>query len=232
MGGRLEHMLDTYNYANFWKRATAISVDSIIIMFINSALYLLVTKPAELDPLDVLIEVNISLWTYIPQAIYYGWFLSSYAQATPGKKMFSIYVVNHDGSKLSFIKGALRGTVGYVVSNILTMGIGFLMALGRANRTALHDMIFSTFVLEGEPHDSFEKSLMNESKYKDIILKAQVEVLAKPKVKVDYEKLISDIENKMKDKAVEQSKEKEAEVKIIEVKPVLKKAQAKPDDSW
>lgn len=77
-------MSETNHYAGFWKRASAISIDGLIIMCINAAFLLLVTKPSELNPMIMFLELNTSMWTYVSQAIYYGLFLSSSAQSTPG----------------------------------------------------------------------------------------------------------------------------------------------------
>jgi uncharacterized RDD family membrane protein YckC len=228
-------MSETNNYAGFWKRATAISLDSMIIMCINAALLLLVTKPSELDPLMVFLELNTSIWTYVPQAIYYGFFLSSSAQSTPGKRMFSIYVVNQDGSRLSFLRGAARSTIGYFISTVLTMSMGFLFAAFRPDKAALHDMIFKTYVLEGEPQDKFSNALKSNSKYKEIYEKPITKVKTTTD-KINLEMLIAEEETKLK---AAQTKEKltvnestpPSEAPASEQKPAAK-PKAKPDASW
>lgn len=78
--------------------------------------------------------------------LYAGYFYSS-KRATPGKMMFGLEVVQESGEALDFLKAGLRDSLGKYISGII-IGIGYLLALFRSDRCALHDLIFKTKVVE------------------------------------------------------------------------------------
>ena len=78
--------------------------------------------------------------------IYYraiGW--SSRWSTTVGMRVFNLYVVKSDGSKIGFWLALARG-ICYFVSG-LPLAIGFLMIAFRKDKRGLHDLICDTAVV-------------------------------------------------------------------------------------
>lgn len=66
--------------------------------------------------------------------------------ATVGKWATGLRIVRRGGEPLGFGHATLRHTIGYLVS-LLTLGIGFLLAIFDAEGRALHDRIAGTVVV-------------------------------------------------------------------------------------
>ena len=73
-------------------------------------------------------------------------FLAGLRGQTLGKWATGLRVVRMDGMPLSFAASLLRHVVGYTLS-ILTLGLGFLLAVFNSNGRALHDIISGTVVV-------------------------------------------------------------------------------------
>lgn len=72
---------------------------------------------------------------------------SSPYQATLGKRLLGIYVVDIQGNRITLGRALLRALV-KTVSQAVIFGIfGFIMALFTARKQALHDLIANTLVL-------------------------------------------------------------------------------------
>jgi uncharacterized RDD family membrane protein YckC len=65
---------------------------------------------------------------------------------TLGKWATGLRVVRMDGMPLTFLSSLLRHVVGYTIS-LLTLGLGFLLAVFNAHGRALHDIIAGTVVV-------------------------------------------------------------------------------------
>jgi uncharacterized RDD family membrane protein YckC len=85
------------------------------------------------------IAVNLLL-----QFLYFGYFWSSGGQ-TLGMKMMNVRVQREDGTAVSFLRGGLRGTLGYYISSFLFF-MGFWWALFDSNNETWHDKLFDTRV--------------------------------------------------------------------------------------
>ncbi|PCJ60545.1 MAG: hypothetical protein COA79_08205 [Planctomycetota bacterium] len=84
----------------------------------------------------------------ITPIIYCTYFVGKY-QATPGKMVCGIKIVNADGSRLSYLKSFGR----YFAEAIsgFTFGVGYLLAvIDKKERKSLHDIICSTRVIKKE----------------------------------------------------------------------------------
>jgi uncharacterized RDD family membrane protein YckC len=144
-------------YAGFWLRAVAFICDLLILIV------------AAFPFLWKLIEQNVgsqpSMHEYLAfyssgtrQAIafqlllqlicwlYFAAFESSRWQATPGKRLFRIYVTDLNGKRVSFARATGR-YVGLALEH-LTLFIGFAMAGFTARKQALHDIIAACLVLK------------------------------------------------------------------------------------
>ncbi len=79
--------------------------------------------------------------------LYFTLMEASEKQATIGKSVMKIKVVNYNGERLSTSESFVRNFLGRIVS-MLTCGIGLFMALFTENNQGLHDMIGKTYVVE------------------------------------------------------------------------------------
>ena len=85
---------------------------------------------------------------FLLQFLYFGWYWSQDGQSI-GMKMVNVRVVRRDSeAKVSFLRGALRGTLGYYISGLI-FGLGFIWALFDANKETWHDKLFDTWVVKG-----------------------------------------------------------------------------------
>ena len=81
--------------------------------------------------------------------VYIGYFAgmeSSFRQATYGKMMLGVKVVDEDGFRISFWRAVGRYFAKYL--SIFTLFIGFLMAAFTEKKQALHDMVAKTLVIK------------------------------------------------------------------------------------
>jgi len=80
---------------------------------------------------------------------YSAFFKISKQRCTPGKSIFKIIVVNHDGSGLNMGKALLRSSLIFISFLILPIAItSFLIALYSKERISLHDRICDTRVVK------------------------------------------------------------------------------------
>ena len=85
---------------------------------------------------------------FLLQFLYFGWYWSSDGQSV-GMKVTNVRVVRRGSEeKVSFIRGGLRGTLGYYISGFL-FSLGYLWALFDGNKEAWHDKLFDTWVEHG-----------------------------------------------------------------------------------
>ncbi len=131
--------------AGFWIRLLAYLVDGIIVSCIEF-------------PIDRMIGVDFNkmefnaptiaslLVSFTVIFLYYGWFYKNKG-ATPGKILMGLRVVNkNNGKNLGFVRAFFRETLGKFCSGVIIF-IGFIMVAFRADKMALHDLIFDTQVL-------------------------------------------------------------------------------------
>ena len=127
----------TPELASFWIRWGAAIVDGIIIS-VGSGLIMRFIKPADAVLLPLFFPMVV-------QFMYAGYFYSKNS-ATPGKMMLELEVVKESGERLTFAEGGFRDSVGKTISGVILF-IGYLMALFRTDRHALHDLMFKTKVI-------------------------------------------------------------------------------------
>jgi uncharacterized RDD family membrane protein YckC len=138
-----------YIYAGFWVRVAALLVDGLIIGLLNSVILFsaLGATYYVADYQTFQSEHAILLVTILfVKLAYFTFFTSSVWQATPGKKIVGIKVMNTDGTRISFLKSLGRCTIGYMLSSIIFF-VGYIMVAFTPKRTALHDKVFSTYVV-------------------------------------------------------------------------------------
>lgn len=147
-------------YAGFWKRTFAFMIDGILLSFvvwiIGSLLspftYVFMTASlGELPEQDILTAGavgSIMLYNmagFVVNWLYFCIFESSSWQATIGKKLLNIKVVDEKMGRITFLRATGR-YFGKSLS-ILTLGIGYMMAGWTNKKQALHDKIAKTYVI-------------------------------------------------------------------------------------
>ena len=78
--------------------------------------------------------------------LYYAWFESSQHQATPGKLSLGLFVTDLEGRRITFARASGR-FFAKIITGLIPLFIGYIMAGFTAKKQALHDMIASCLVL-------------------------------------------------------------------------------------
>ena len=100
-----------------------------------------------LGAISALLAVIWVVLLLLLQFLYFGYFWSNNGQSL-GMRWLHIRVVRQDKKEeLSFMRAALRGSVGYWIS-ALVFYIGYLWALWDQESEAWHDKIFDTWVVQ------------------------------------------------------------------------------------
>lgn len=125
-------------YAGFWIRFVAVIVDGIIVS-IASAIVIAIMK-------SIVGEFyGANFFGYVITWAYYIFMTDRY-QATLGKKLLGLKVVNEDFTKAPLGNIVLRETVGKIISSIILL-IGYIMVAFNKKKRALHDIVSGTVVI-------------------------------------------------------------------------------------
>lgn len=152
-------------YAGFWLRLVAHLVDGIIVGF--AMLFLIVPlfflmggvalfssfprevgehpNPAQVGALVSLVFVLAGV-AEIGQWLYFAYLESGEKQGTWGKQMLGLYVTDLAGNRVTFARASGR-FFAKIISGLIPLGIGYIMAGFTERKQALHDMIASCLVL-------------------------------------------------------------------------------------
>ena len=133
------------HYGSFWRRFAALTIDTIILYLFIIILSLIGTR---LMPID-------DRFTWVAVIPYYGMALMINAAyftyfhgisgQTPGKRLFSLRVVQAGGAHMTLGIAFLRW-VGYIISKI-PLFLGFIWAAFDGNKQGWHDKIAGTCVI-------------------------------------------------------------------------------------
>jgi uncharacterized RDD family membrane protein YckC len=152
-------------YAGFWLRFAAYLIDRIVlgiatvVLFVpffflfGGAAFLERFPHGELQQLDwtqlapllTMIGLLVGLATLL-QWLYFAYLESGENQATWGKQMMSIYVTDLEGKRLSFGHASGR-FFSKIITGMVPLFLGYIMAGFTERRQALHDLIAGTLVL-------------------------------------------------------------------------------------
>jgi uncharacterized RDD family membrane protein YckC len=152
-------------YAGFWLRFVAYLIDNLLmgvglgLIFIPLAIAtgalasfeaMATSHGGEPNPGAVMGIVSLIL-TFAAVSLLLSWLYHAYFescdwQATPGKRVLSIYVTDVNGQRISFLHATGR-FFAKIVSGLIPLGIGYIMAGFTQRKQALHDMIASTLVV-------------------------------------------------------------------------------------
>ena len=152
-------------YAGFWLRFVAYLIDNLLMsvglgfIFIPLAIMtgaiasieaMATSRGGQPDPAAIMGFISLILTfaaiSVLLSWLYHAYFESSDWQATPGKRVMSIYVTDMNGQRLSFLHATGR-FFAKIVSGLIPLGIGYIMAGFTERKQALHDMIASTLVV-------------------------------------------------------------------------------------
>ncbi|AZH29288.1 RDD family protein [Paenibacillus sp. M-152] len=138
-------------YGGFWVRTAAFMIDLIILF----AIVLLVGGTFSIIPvlldieetgfiLEFFIWMPLILWLVLPW-LYCGFLESSKVQATPGKLVFSLVVVNSKGNRLGFLHASGRYWI--KVISFMLVHIIYIVVAFTAKKQGVHDLCASTLVV-------------------------------------------------------------------------------------
>jgi uncharacterized RDD family membrane protein YckC len=152
-------------YAGFWLRLVAHLIDGFIIgfasilvivplFFLMGGVGLLTSLSHEGDHPD-----PAQVWTFISLIVlpmmavsllatwlYYAYLESGEKQGTWGKQVLSLYVTDLSGNRISFGRASGR-FFSKIITGLIPLGLGYIMAGFTERKQALHDMIASCLVL-------------------------------------------------------------------------------------
>ncbi|AJE53976.1 hypothetical protein NS115_02325 [Paenibacillus jamilae] len=138
-------------YGGFWVRTAAFMIDLIILF----AIVLLVGGTFSIIPvlldieetgfiLEFFIWMPLILWLVLPW-LYCGFLESSKVQATPGKLVFSLVVVNSKGNRLGFLHASGRYWI--KVISFMLVHIIYIVVAFTAKKQGVHDLCAKTLVV-------------------------------------------------------------------------------------
>ncbi len=155
-----------FQFGDFWARFVAYVIDGLIMgvavfaLFVPLAaitgaaahLRLLEDAPrhGEINPAIIGAIISV-IFTFLGAALLITWLYHAYLessswQATIGKRVMSLYVTDLNGQPISFLNATGRHFA-KIVSGLIPLFLGYIMAAFTERRQALHDMIAGTLVL-------------------------------------------------------------------------------------
>lgn len=147
--------------AGFGDRFLAFVIDAVIVFILTfiigsviMGIYISMTGITDID--------NISNIPFIVfNFLYYALFECTKFQATPGKMVMKLRLVNKDGERITFPKALLR-YIAKMLSSII-LGLGFLSIFTDLKKRALHDRLSEVYVVKGKrpykPDSEYDKIL-------------------------------------------------------------------------
>jgi uncharacterized RDD family membrane protein YckC len=150
-------------YAGFWLRFVAYLIDSVILSigcFVVVIILVLVTglgstfrnlssnpPPEDVFTAGILLAVFALIAVVLAGSwIYYAWMESSPSQGTVGKMALGLIVTDMQCRPVSFARASGRFWA-KLITGLIPLAIGYIMAGFTAKKQALHDMIASCLVL-------------------------------------------------------------------------------------
>ncbi|MBZ5661817.1 MAG: RDD family protein [Acidobacteriia bacterium] len=140
-------------YAGFWLRACAFAIDTFILSFFFATLasayptQLMTFPDQNTQSLLAIPHVTFTgfILLFVIMWAYYVFFETSSWQATPGKRLFRLYVTDLAGGKITLQRSSMR-YFGRKISEV-TFLVGYLIAAFTEKKQALHDIMAGCLVL-------------------------------------------------------------------------------------
>ncbi len=130
-------------YAGLGLRMIAILIDLIVLssimLIIDSFMYSFISISLYSNIIRILIAMIV--WV-----VYNGIFESSVLQATLGKKMLNLKVIDLYGNKISFIRATFRCIC--TIISILPIGLGIWYITTDVKKRSWHDLIAGSYVIK------------------------------------------------------------------------------------
>ena len=145
---------DEMHYAGFWLRAMAIGIDILIISSVELVVLLIwgfaMSRSLAIAGPDIGYVISKQMMTlaFVPTLFCWLYFAiqeSSIRQATLGKRIAGIIVVDMNGQRIGFGKASVRFFARFFSSLIFMLG--YFMAAFTKKKQALHDIIAHTLVI-------------------------------------------------------------------------------------
>jgi uncharacterized RDD family membrane protein YckC len=152
-----------YPYAGFWLRFVAYLIDNIILWIVAAPILILLAVMMGVGaalghagdhPEDFFAATGMVAFIFLFIIIFFGgsWLYfalmeSSTWQATLGKKAIGLIVTDMQGRRLSFAHATGR-FFSKIVTGLVPLAIGYIMAGFTEKKQALHDFIAATLVLK------------------------------------------------------------------------------------
>jgi uncharacterized RDD family membrane protein YckC len=150
-------------YAGFWLRFLAYLIDSVVAGIVFGIFALLVVAIVGVGYFRTLFEAMNGEDPTFPMAavalillasavsvvatwLYYAWMESSEYQGTLGKMALGLIVTDLPGRRITFARASGR-FFAKMITGLIPLGIGYIMAGFTEKKQALHDMIASCLVL-------------------------------------------------------------------------------------
>ncbi|MEE8574517.1 MAG: RDD family protein [Thermodesulfobacteriota bacterium] len=137
-----EATLSNVEYAGFWKRAAAVSIDTLVLFVVGTVVGVVLIK---ITGSEEGLELVSNVIGIIIGWLYFSFMESSPRQATIGKGVMKLIVTDIKGERLSIYRASGRH-FGKLVSSI-TLGVGFILAGYTQKKQALHDLMFDCLVI-------------------------------------------------------------------------------------
>lgn len=151
--------LEELSYAGFLQRFAAYVIDNLIIIAILVGILFLFSfamafsheiNGQEFDPEDPTVDFMMNILLLVG-SVFVGWLYfavqeSSQAQASLGKRMFGMKLVDEDGNRISFQRATGRHFAKILSSFFM---IGYLIQPFQEKAQALHDKMAGTLVVQG-----------------------------------------------------------------------------------
>ena len=150
-------------YAGFWLRVVAYVIDGIVLGVIFGVLFLIGLAFVGIGSMETMVRgmqngdaqppvalvfmlIFIFFLSIVASWIYYAYLESSPNQGTLGKMALGLIVTDMQGRRISF--GHATGRFfAKIITGLIPLGIGYMMAGFTEKKQALHDMIAATLVL-------------------------------------------------------------------------------------
>ncbi len=139
-----------YQYAGFWWRVWASLIDGIIVTLFGFIIGFIIGFTGGVWAAMNGIPQNqtssiTTIIGFLIGSLYHPVFESSSMMGSPGKRLFSLRVVDDHGDPIGFGR-SLGRNLGKFVSSLI-IGVGFLMAGWTRRKQALHDMMSGCLVV-------------------------------------------------------------------------------------
>jgi uncharacterized RDD family membrane protein YckC len=136
---------DRQAYGGFWIRFAATVVDMVVLLIPTLLVsFLFQATNRELEKTEL--QFWDIIWSIMIWWVYTAAFLASSWQATIGKKVCGLRVVDYDGRRITYGRATSRFFSSLLSSVILF--VGFFMIVWTRRRQGLHDFMAKTLVIK------------------------------------------------------------------------------------